>query len=317
MEVKGMAVPSEAPVTVHRGSFPTKHLIPGEKILWEGRPSRIVYFLRSFLMFIFGIAFSVLAFTLDTDDLGNGDLVSWAPLIAMLVLLALMVALHRRWGALEVVVGVAALVAVLAFDVTRWVVIAPALVGLLFFLVDYILWSHTYFGISDRRIMTQYGIFNLMFADTQIDRIQNVTVVQPILERILGYGDVMFATAGNMGGIVSDDPAENMRKGGAIVWENVPKPFEVRKISEEIINRVMTPQVYVAAPAYAPQVPLPPGAPAYAPVAPVPMTQPAAPPPATRVEAEERLTKLRELNQKGLITNEEYEQKKKEILGQM
>jgi membrane protein YdbS with pleckstrin-like domain len=305
MGVKSMAVPSGGPVTVHRGSFPTRHLIPGERILWEGRPSRIVYFVRSMLMFIFGLAFSALAWGLHRGDLHTDDPVTFVPLIVMLALMGPMVLLDRRWGIVETIAGLAVIGAVLAFDdITRWITLVPAVIGLAFFLFDYIVWSHPYFAISDRRIMTQYGIFNLMFVDTQIDRIQNVTVVQPLLERIFGYGDVMFTTAGSMGGIRSDDPAEGMRKGGALVWENIPRPFEVRRIAEDIINRATAPPAYVAAPAYVPPVAAPASPPA--PAAPI-----------SSFEAEERLTKLKELNERGLISDQEYAQKRKEILGQM
>ncbi len=93
------------------------------------------------------------------------------------------------------------------------------------------------FAMSDRRIMTQYGVFDIRFADTHIDRVQNVTIVQSLPQRIMGYGNIMFATAGEMGGLKSDDPSDRMRAGGAMIWEDIPHPFIVRKKAEEIIYR--------------------------------------------------------------------------------
>ncbi len=317
-----------SPTDEVRYKFPKRHLVTGERILWEGRPSIVVYFLRSLLLFIFGALFGVLALMQSSQIVDLSNLVTFLALLAMLLLVVLMVGVHRRWGMFS---GLVALViialVVLNVHLNGLIYFIPMAIGLLAFAIEYVIWSHTYFAISDRRIMTQYGIFNIMFADTQIDRVQNVTVVQPLIERILGYGDVMFATAGEMGGINSDDPREMMRSGGAIVWDNIPKPFQVRKIAEEIIFSASRRQAvqYVTAPAQtymAPQVVAQP-APTY--VAPQPVAQPApaaapATPPQPSIptaEAEERMVKLKEMRDKNLITEEEYQQKRKEILGRI
>ncbi len=50
-----------APNEGERYKFPKKHLVTGERILWEGRPSIVVYFLRSLLLFVFGGLFGVMA----------------------------------------------------------------------------------------------------------------------------------------------------------------------------------------------------------------------------------------------------------------
>jgi membrane protein YdbS with pleckstrin-like domain len=215
----------------------------------------------------------------------------------MIVLTVLMVVVHRKWGIFQ---GIAAAVVIFAvlLNVQGVAVLylAPLLIGLLALAVEYLVWSHTYFAISDRRILTQTGIFSLKFVDTQIDRIQNVSVVQPFVERIFGYGDVMFATAGEMGGIDSDAWSQKMGAGGAIVWDNIPRPFEVRKIAETIIFKATRPQVqYVPQPAYAP-------------------APPAAP---SSVEAGERLAKLKEMRDKNLISEEEFQLKRKEIIGRL
>ena len=115
-----------------------------------------------------------------------------------------------------------------------------------------------------------------------------------------------------------------MRAGGAIVWDNIPKPFQVRKVAEEIIFSATRRQAvqYVTAPAQAyvapPVVTQP--APVYVPQQPA--AQPAqasqAAPPQPSIptaEAEERMVKLKEMRDKNLISEEEYQQKRKEILG--
>jgi membrane protein YdbS with pleckstrin-like domain len=284
---------------VKRSMFPTRHLVTGEVIQWEGRPSIIVYFLRSLLLFLFGAAFAVLAYLQKDKVIDLFVLDSYILIVAMFALILLMVGVHRRWGAIQALIALVLVVLLfLSFSLNPAFYLGPMIIGLVAFLFEYVQWSHTYFAISDRRIMTQYGVFNLMFADVQVDRVQNVSVVQPLMERLLGYGDVMFATAGEMGGIKSDDPVERMRAGGAIVWEDVPKPFEVRKIAEEIILRSTRPTLQ-----YVPQ-----------PYAPAPV---AASAPIQSIEAEERLMKLKEMRDKNLISEGEYQQKRQEILGRL
>lgn len=300
-----------------KSSFPKKHLVAGEKILWEGRPSIIVYFLRSLLLFIFGTLFGVLALVQRGQELDLANLGTYLALLAMLLLVVLMVSIHRKWGLFSGLAGLALIGLVVArIDLPEILYFIPMFIGLLAFAVEYIVWTHTYFAISDRRIMTQYGIFNIMFADTQIDRVQNVTVVQPLIERIFGYGDLMFATAGEMGGIQSDDPQEMMKSGGAIVWQNIPKPFQVRKVAEEIIFQVSRRHTvqYVQQPTYAPAYVTPQPMPMPAPVMP-PATAPT--PSIPTQEAEERMVKLKELRDRNLISEEEFQQKRKEILGRI
>jgi membrane protein YdbS with pleckstrin-like domain len=282
------------PVLGSKGSkFSKERMVPGEKVLWEGRPSVLGYFLRSLLLFILGVLFGVFAIIQDGQTIDFGDFGSYLFLLLMILLAVIMYGVERRWGLAQgILAGVIIVVVALDVDISWIWYFAPLLVGLVEVVIDWVVWSHTYFAITDRRIMTQTGIFSLMFADTQIDRVQNVTVVQPFFERVLGYGDIMFATAGEMGGIKSDKLAAGMKTGGAIVWEDVARPFEVRKIAESIIYHATNPAAQ-----YIPQ-----------PVAPAP-THPA--------EAEERLTKLKEMKDKGLISSEEYEQKRREIIGQL
>lgn len=281
---------------VSRSKFSTKRLVPGEQILWEGRPSVIVYFLRSLLLAIFGSIFAVAAFVQAMNDISTSELGSYFFLLVMIALAIMMFVVHRKWGLAQGIVAIVVILVVVAGLESGWpLYFVPLIIGLIALAVEYLVWSHTYFAISDRRIMTQTGIFSLKFVDTQIDRIQNVSVVQPFVERILGYGDVMFATAGEMGGIDSDAWNQKMGKGGAIVWDNIPRPFEVRKIAENIIFQATKPQVQYVQQPYAPAPPVPPAS--------------------NTVEATERLTKLKEMRDKNFITEDEYQKKRQEIIG--
>jgi uncharacterized membrane protein YdbT with pleckstrin-like domain len=281
------------PMLSSNSKFSKDRMVVGEKVLWEGRPSVLGYFFTSFLLFFSALLFGIFAVIQADQSIDLGNFVSYLPLLLMIVLAVFMYLVQRRWGLAQAIIAGAIIIIVVADVNISWFwYFLPLMVGMVVLVVGWIVWSHTFFAITDRRIMTQTGIFSLMFADTQIDRVQNVTVVQPFFERILGYGDIMFATAGEMGGIKSDKLSAGMKTGGAIVWEDVAHPFEVRKTAESIIYHASSPAVQ-----YIPQ--------------------PSTPVPTNPAEAEERLTKLKEMKDKGLISAEEYEQKRKEIISRL
>lgn len=277
--------------------FPRSRLATGESLLWEGRPSSIVYFVQPLVLLILTMIFGlVLSFNYDQVGALNADRSVW---ITLAVLLLIMPVSTLRMGTVALAVGLAVIIidAVGLFD-NGIISFVPVLLGLFAFLYDYIIWTHTSFAITDRRIMTQYGVFNIRFGDTRHERISNVTVLQSLGERILGFGDVMFSTSGETGGIDSDDPALRSDQRGAVRWEDIPKPFYVRKRAEEAMLSPSWQNVRVQQqPLYVP-APLPP--------------QRISP-----VEAEERLTKLKELLDKGLVSKEEYEAKRGEIISKM
>lgn len=276
--------------------FPRSRLATGERLLWEGRPSSIVYFVQPLVLLILTVIFGFVL-SLYYGPIGTLE-VDWPIWVTLAVLLLLMPVSTLRMGLVAMAVGLAVIVIdALGLFSNGIISFAPVLVGLFAFLYDYIVWTHTAFAITDRRIMTQYGVFNIRFGDTRHERISNVTVHQTLVERILGFGDIMFSTSGETGGIDSDHPATRSDHRGAVKWEDIPKPFYVRKRAEEaMLNpswrnvRVQPPTQYV----------------------PPSVVQPIAP-----VEAEERLVKLRELLDKGLISQEEYEAKRREIISRM
>jgi uncharacterized membrane protein YdbT with pleckstrin-like domain len=55
----------------------------------------------------------------------------------------------------------------------------------------------TRYSITDRRMRIQRGIISRNVEETRVDRVQNVTVNQGVLDRILQVGTVDFDTASN------------------------------------------------------------------------------------------------------------------------
>jgi hypothetical protein len=108
-----------------------------------------------------------------------------------------------------------------------------ALIGLA---VSYLRWKKTSFAITNRRILCQYGILTTKFADCPHDKIQNSVVIKPFIQNLLGYGDLMFATAGFRGGINTGSANKMMANGGGILWNGLPHPDEVKRFAEEVIE---------------------------------------------------------------------------------
>ncbi|NLI73337.1 MAG: PH domain-containing protein [Euryarchaeota archaeon] len=276
--------------------FPRNRLTVGESLLWEGRPSSVVYFVQPLILVILTIIFGVI---LSANYGAVGEIKvddsTWA-LIAILLVLMPISALEA--GLLTMTVGLIAIAANIMdlFD-DSIISFTPLLIALFALLYYYVIWKHTAFAITDRRVMTQYGVFNIRFGDTRHERISNVTVYQNLFERALGFGDIMFSTSGETGGIHSDHSGTRVDHKGAVRWEDVPQPFLVRKKAEEA--RVITPWYEEKTPVL----------PKYVPTA-IHQTIPP-------IEAEERLIKLRELRDKNLISQEEYDAKRQDILSRI
>jgi uncharacterized membrane protein YdbT with pleckstrin-like domain len=71
------------------------------------------------------------------------------------------------------------------------------LLGLVFtYLGGYVLMKTTRYTITDRRIHIRTGLLSRREHSTQLTRVQNVNVTQPLFQRLLGIGDVDWDTAG-------------------------------------------------------------------------------------------------------------------------
>lgn len=262
------------------GSPPSEYLVSGENVKWQGKPAAIVILGRGLLLTILSLVYFL--YMLDY----KGDLLAVAVAVIACIL---MIFVERRFGLLAGLTGVAiATIAVIAggIGIPSYWFLVPLVFALIALFINYIYLSRVMFVITDRRIITRYGIFTLRYADTGVDKIQNVTVIQPWYERILGYGDIYFATAGEKGGIDYESPGIKLLSGGAVNWENVGRPFEVNKIASAVVNPAAMPVMVINQPASQP----------------------------TTIGTSDRLRELDELRQKGMVTQQEYDEKRKQIL---
>jgi Bacterial PH domain len=264
------------------GADASKYLVEGEAIHWQGKPATIVIVGRGVLLVILALIFTISLW------LGQMDVVS---ITVAFISCILMMITDRRYG---LIVGVASIIIiplVYLFSTSgamALVTLVPLIYSLIYLLVHIIYLTRVLFVITDQRIITRYGIFSLRYAELDLDRIQNVTVIQPWYERFLGYGDVYYATAGEQGGIDYQRPGIKLMGGGEVTWEDVGNPFGVVKKVNEIIHSVESIQREKGE--VHPQV---------------------------VNDAEERLEQLSELNAKGLISQQEYRQKRDEILKEL
>jgi hypothetical protein len=178
-------------------------------------------------------------------------------------------------------------------------------------------WRNTQFLVTTRRIIEADGIFNKHMADSALEKINDAHLSQSWLGRIFNFGDLDILTAADEAGI-NDFP-----------MLADPVQFKVAMLNQK--DQLEHPDL--AAPAYQRRGEQPPMEPAepMAPragsdrvtVVPAPDPEPVAPPPAVAAppsaidETAATLTRLATLRDSGLITTDEYEAKKRELLGRI
>ena len=83
------------------------------------------------------------------------------------------------------------------------------------------LWFVEY-GVTNKRVVHKEGFIATRTDEMKLDRVETVELEQPILGRILGYGDVKITGMG-----VSD-----------VIFRKVAKPFEVKKAIDSALDKM-------------------------------------------------------------------------------
>lgn len=222
---------ADATVDPVRPILDREHLIKGEKVIWESRPAWIIVLLRPLIMIIVAIIYAAIMLTYD------GSLLS---LIIALVLAGLMTPFDRRFGIPAAIAGIVVAFLVSIDRSLAALALIPLVLGAIPLITTYLYWRRTVFALTDRRIISQYGFMRLYFSDTGLDKVQNISLNQPFVERLFGFGDISIATSGEMGRTLRRLPGIRLRS-GAMVWENVPKPFDVQKMLSSYVYRPVAP----------------------------------------------------------------------------
>ena len=148
---------------------------------------------------------------------------------------------------------------------------------------DFLRWRTEQFVLTDRRVMHLHGVINKSTVDSSLDKINDVQLRQTFFGRIFNYGDLEVQTA-------SED--------GTNYFQAIRAPLDFKRAmlnTKEQRERIPV--------AYAERM----------------KSQPAAQNGRrlSQLEVEEQLTRLAELRQKNLITDDDFTAKKREILSRM
>jgi Bacterial PH domain/Short C-terminal domain len=272
-------------------SYAQKLLSRGEEIVYESRQHWFAIIARTWLWIL--VAVVALALTIflvsGTEPFGNETI-----------------------DGIFTIIAVAGLIAALAW------------IGFTFW--D---WRNQEWLITTRRVMRAEGVLNKSVSDTSLEKINDARLDQSVFGRIFGFGTLDILTA-----------AEEFSGNGVADFPMIADPVSFKKAMFDQKHMLENPDA--APPRYqraapAPELqraePMPPragsdqvavqpddavAAPvAQAPVATPPAPPPAAPAPEPRSAADDlsaNLERLAALRDKGLITPEEYEAKKRDLL---
>jgi len=155
------------------GADASKYLVDGETIHWQGKPATVVIIGRGALLVILALIYTISLW------LGPKDAAS---IVVAFIACALMMIVDRRHGLIVGVIGIIIIPVVYLFGTSgamALVLLIPLIYSLIYLLVHAIYMTRVLFVITDQRIITRYGIFSLRYAELNLDRIQNVTVIQP------------------------------------------------------------------------------------------------------------------------------------------
>jgi len=178
-----------------------------------------------------------------------------------------------------------------------WIAFFVVIVGWLVYPI--FAWFFAHFVLTDRRLILSTGIINKHTMAIPLEMVNDVRTSQNAWERVFKYGDVVMETAGEFG----QQPFTNIGH----PLEVKKKIFEQRSSSREMqeSRRGKELAMEMASVMQTGQ----------APAAPAP-AQPAAAK-ADELDVVDGLKKLDELRQSGALTEEEFQQAKKELLDKM
>jgi hypothetical protein len=240
---------------------------------------------------------------------------TWGFIIAAILALAVAIWAASRpsgesLGTLGQIIEIAALLVLLA---------SLARIGLIIWA-----WRNQEWLVTNRRIIKSQGILNKSMGDSSLEKVNDAILSQSMIGRLVGYGNLDILTAAEEPSSVSDFPMLADAVQFKIAMLNQKHALEFPDEARPPVQRPAAPPL-MQRPA-----PMPPRAgsdrvqevrteqePA---AAPVPSSEPVATPAAAATPAEDAastLERLAGLRDRGLITPEEYEAKKRDILERM
>jgi uncharacterized membrane protein YdbT with pleckstrin-like domain len=102
--------------------------------------------------------------------------------------------------------------------------IALAIVGLILAAIQYVYWRSTRYVITTAELYKKRGVISRDVTQFRLDRVQNTTLQQDAIGRLLEYGDLTVYTAG------SGDPE--------LTFERTPRPERASSALSNQLNEV-------------------------------------------------------------------------------
>lgn len=190
----------------------------------------------------------------------------------------------------------------LFFDVLGYVTLVLLVGGLALLGWSWLRFRNEEYLITNRRIIHSEGVINKVATDSSLEKINDAILTESIFGRIFGFGDLEVLTASEAG-------IERLR----MIRDAKDFKKAMLDAKHELEIDLMRPTMPPLRSPEASDAPAPAPAPVAAP-APAPAPAPAR---ASGEEVASTLARLGELRDKGLITPEEFEAKKQELLGRL
>lgn len=196
------------------------------------------------------------------------------------------------------------------WDILGWITLILFVGGLAMLAWSWLRYQNEEYIITNRRIIHAEGVINKKATDSSLEKINDLMITESLFGRIFGFGDLDVLTAAETG-------IERLRMiRNAMDFKKAM--LDAKHELEIDLARPTTPPLRTTngAPAAASSAPAP--AAAQQPVAPAPAASVAPPPAAmSSQEVTAALDRLGDLHDRGIITPEEFEAKKRELLGRL
>lgn len=230
---------------------------------------------------------------------------------------------HWLWPVLEALKGVLLLgVAVIVFglalwlggtlgQILGWLALAIFVVGFFWLGWAVVRWQNQEYVITSRRVIQAGGVLNKEASDSSLDKINDAQITVPLVGRILGFGDLDVMTASESGierfRLLRDPVAfkRAMMDAKRDLEYDIARP----RMPSPPIRTDATPPSLRADEAASTTTAVAPAAPPAAGQAPGPA--------GTGEDVTRTLAALADLRDRGAITPEEYEAKKRELLARL
>jgi hypothetical protein len=216
---------------------------------------------------------------------------------------------RARWAVLGIVIGLLLLILRVInkdtggplWSVLGLITAALVIIGVAIMAWGYLRYRAEEYVISSRRLIHVEGVINKKASDSSLEKINDAILVESMFGRMFGFGNLEVLTA-------SESGIEKLRM--LRDAKDFKKAMLEAKHDLEIeLTRPTMPPVRAAEPAPAPVAP--------APVAPAPVPPAPTPEVDTADEVADALGRLGDLRDRGIITPEEFEAKKTELLSRL